>query len=74
MPSLYRILALSTVVATALAAVTPLHTVEKFQGVTNGKFIVKLKDGVPKAKILEQVAQGGKVTHDWNIINGFAGV
>ena len=74
MPSLNRILAFSTVVATALAAVTPLHTVEKFQGVTNGKFIVKLKDDVPKAKILKQAAQGGKVTHNWDIINGFAGV
>ncbi|GLB43248.1 putative peptidase S8 family protein [Lyophyllum shimeji] len=49
----------------------PLHTVQKFQGQTTGRYIVKLKDGVAKAPVLGRL--NAKVTHDWEIINGFAG-
>ncbi|KIM35761.1 hypothetical protein M413DRAFT_32226 [Hebeloma cylindrosporum] len=54
----------------ALGAVTPLHTIERFNGATTGRFIVKAKDGVSKDKLLAKV--GSSVTHNWEILNGFA--
>jgi len=54
----------------AFAVPTTLHTVQKFDGQTTGRYIVKLKDGVAKSSVLGQV--NAKLTHDWEIINGFA--
>lgn len=51
----------------------PLREVERFAGKTSGKFIVKLKEGASKAAIIGKLKAGSKVTHDWKILNGFAG-
>ncbi|KAF8167100.1 serine protease [Crassisporium funariophilum] len=65
--------AFSLLGATALAAVTPLHAIEKFSGETTGKYIVTLKKGVSKANVLSKIKNTGSVTHDWENFNGFAG-
>ena len=62
----FSLLALS-----ALGTVTPLHAIERFDGLTTGRFIVKVKDGVSKENLLAKV--GPAVTHNWDILNGFAG-
>jgi len=59
----------------ALVGVTNALTIEKYQGPTTGNYIVQLKDGVSKASILSNIKAGnGRITHDWSIINGFAGM
>jgi len=62
-----------SLLATALASVTPLHSIEKYHGETTGRLIVKLKDGASKASLLRQFASSANVTHDWQNFNGFAG-
>ena len=59
--------------APVLGAPTPLRQVEKFNGATTGKYIVKFKDGVSKEPMVSQL--GSAVTHDWDstFLNGFAG-
>ena len=69
--------AIITAVALALPAfaspVAPLHDIDKFSGATTGKYIVKLKDSASKAAILAKINKAS-VTHDWGLINGFAGM
>lgn len=67
------VLAALTLVAPVFAAPTSLRTVEKYDGKTSGKFIVKLKDGVSKSAILRLLKGGSAVTDDWKLFNGFAG-
>jgi hypothetical protein len=55
----------------ALGTVTPLHAIERFNGTTTGRFIVNVKDGIRKENLLAKV--GPAVTHNWEILNGFAG-
>ncbi|KAG5633832.1 hypothetical protein H0H81_004981 [Sphagnurus paluster] len=57
--------------APAFAAPTaPTHAVQKFQGATTGRYIVKLKDGVAKSAVFG--TKKVKLTHDWTLLNGFA--
>ena len=50
-------------------------TVSKYPGAPEGRYIVKVKDGVSKDALVEQVEQAhGEVTNNWSIINGFAGL
>ena len=50
-------------------------TVSKYPGAPEGRYIVKMKDGVNKDPLVEQVEQAhGEVTNNWSIINGFAGL
>ncbi|KAJ3576376.1 hypothetical protein NP233_g467 [Leucocoprinus birnbaumii] len=65
--------ALSLFVATSLSAPTALHTVETFDGETTGRHIVTLKEGVSKASLIAQIKQNATITHEFDIINGFAG-
>lgn len=60
------------IAAPAFASPSPLRAIEKFDGKTTGRFIVKLKDGASKATVVQQL-KANAVTHDWQIINGFAG-
>jgi len=60
--------------ASALAAVAPIHAVEKYHGETTGRFIVQLKKGVSKDSVVQQVGAGSNVTHNWQNLNGFAGM
>jgi cerevisin len=65
---------LSVFVTSALAAVAPLRTVEKYHGETNGRYIVTLKDGSTKSDLFGQLRLSkSNITHDWDIVNGFAG-
>ena len=60
-----------SVAGSALAALA----IDKYAGETTGRHIVQLKDGADKASLLSQVrAKGSQVTHNWNLINGFAGM
>ncbi|KXN86834.1 Subtilisin-like serine protease pepC [Leucoagaricus sp. SymC.cos] len=60
-------------VASALSAPTALHTIETYAGETTGRHIVTLKAGVDKTNLINQVKQNATVTHEFDIINGFAG-
>jgi len=62
------------VAASALAAAPPLHAVEQYHGETTGRFIVQVKQGVSKDSIVQLVDAGSNVTHNWQNLNGFAGV
>lgn len=48
-----------------------LHTVEKYQGATTGRYIVKLKEDVTKSSVVSGLRKS--VIHDWKHLNGFAG-
>ncbi|KAM6496331.1 serine protease [Amanita muscaria] len=65
-------LALLALVVPVLCIPTGLLTVESANGQTSGKYIVTLKKGVNKADLFSQ-AKTFNVTHEWDIINGFAG-
>ena len=65
------VVSFSFLALSALGTVTPLHAIERFDGLTTGRFIVKVKDGVSKENLLAKV--GPAVTHNWDILNGFAG-
>ncbi|RDB17350.1 Cuticle-degrading protease [Hypsizygus marmoreus] len=58
--------------APVFSSPTPLRTVEKFEGKTSGKYIVKLKEGASKAAVIGKL-RNSTVTHDWKLLNGFAG-
>ncbi|KAG5652709.1 hypothetical protein H0H81_004022 [Sphagnurus paluster] len=69
---LTTLLALFLAVPT-LSAPSPLLDVEQSAGpAVHGRYIVKLKNGASKAKIFKQL-RNSNVTHDWNVIHGFAG-
>ena len=68
-------IAVTILAASALAVASPLHAVEKYHdGETTGRFIVQVKQGVPKDSIVQLVDAGSNVTHNWQNLNGFAGV
>ncbi|KAG6908317.1 hypothetical protein DXG01_005293 [Tephrocybe rancida] len=71
MPFFTLILTAFALVAPVLATPAPLRTVERFNGETTGKFIVKLKEGVSKSDVLASL--NVNVTHEWDLIHGFAG-
>ncbi|KAF9445349.1 peptidase 1 [Macrolepiota fuliginosa MF-IS2] len=65
---------LSLFIASALAApTTTLHTIETFDGEKTGRFLVTLKPGVSKTSLVDQIKKNATVTHEWDLINGFAG-
>lgn len=63
---------LALLAVAAVDAATPLRPVEIFRGDTSGRYIVKLKDGTSKSSLLAGI-KSANVTHDWKVINGFAG-
>jgi len=75
-----RFLAAATAIVSALI-VSPVSGVahipiQKYNGAT-GRYIVQLKEGADKSSLLSQLMQavdGQVITHDWSIINGFAGM
>jgi len=62
-------------VAASLGAPTSLYSTEGFQRQTTGGYIVSLREGVSRANLIAQIKQNQNtnVTHDFGIINGFAG-
>ena len=55
----------------ALAAPTSLKSIEKFDGETTGKYIVKFKAGVSRRKWVNKLK--ATPSAEWDIINGIAG-
>lgn len=62
-----------SVLHSVFAVPTTLHTIEKYAGETTGRHLIKLKPDVDKTSLVQQMKEAGNVTHEWNIINGFAG-
>ncbi|KAG5636054.1 hypothetical protein H0H81_009251 [Sphagnurus paluster] len=70
---LTSIVATITLAVPIFASPVLLHPIQKFDGEITGKYIVKLKNGIPLANVLGQLV-GARITHsDWTIINAFAG-
>ena len=66
----------ATILFTLVSAATQTP-IEKYNGTTTGRYIVQMKDGADRADLQSLILQavgGQKITHDWNIINGFAGM
>jgi cerevisin len=59
-------------VASALDMPTALYPIETFDGETTGKHIVTLKLGVNKDDLLKTLEAKVTVTHEWDVIKGFA--
>ncbi|KAG6906165.1 hypothetical protein DXG01_015515 [Tephrocybe rancida] len=55
----------------AFAAPATLLRIEKFNGPTSGRYIVRLKPDTAKASFLKAI--NTNPSHNWNVINGFAG-
>ncbi|KAF9535407.1 serine proteinase 2 [Crepidotus variabilis] len=67
-------LALITLATSAIAAVTPIRSIETYKGETTGRHIIQLKQGASKDSVLANARLSKEaITHDWDIINGFAG-
>src|SRR4051812_12322199 len=65
-----------TLAIPALASpVVPLHEIRTVAGETSGRYIVKLKDAKAKSNALAKLSASARtrVTHDWDLIHGFAG-
>ncbi|GLB43175.1 putative peptidase S8 family protein [Lyophyllum shimeji] len=74
----YKAMHFATTVFAAIALALPviaspplLHSIQKANGETSGKYIVKLKHGVSKDDIFSQL-NVENVTEQWTLINGFA--
>ncbi|KAF9562998.1 serine protease [Agrocybe pediades] len=65
------ILAVSMVLPT-IAAPSPLHTVQKYDGETTGKYIVQFKKGASRKTWIKKLKLTNKVA-DWDLVNGFGG-
>jgi len=59
--------------AFAIAAPAATHTVKKFAGEKTGRLIVQLKPGVVRTNVFALVGKNATITHEWDLINGFAG-
>jgi cerevisin len=66
-------LSVLTVLHSVFAVPTTLHTIEKYAGETTGRHVIQLKPGFDKARLVQQMKKAGNVTHEWDIVNGFAG-
>lgn len=70
--TLAALLSLS-VAGVVLAAPASLKSVERFQGETTGKYIVKFKPGVSRRKWLNRLKAAPSAV-EWDLINGIAGI
>jgi len=72
-----QFVALALCVLSVLAAPSPLVPVTKTKDAIAGRYIVTFKDNVAQSDGVSSVTSGislqSKITHEWNIINGFAG-
>jgi len=61
----------------ALAASSPLVPVKKTNNPVPGQYVVTLKDGVDRvvsvSSLVSDISSDSTITHEWDIINGFAG-
>jgi len=73
-----QFVALALCVLPVLAAPSPpLVTVKKANNPVAGRYIVTFKNGIDSSagvsSITSRVSSQSKVTHEWDIVNGFAG-
>jgi len=71
-----QFVALFLCVLPVLAAPSPLVSVKKTENAIAGRYIVTLKDNVDHvgvSSVSSGISSQSEVTHDWSIINGFAG-
>ncbi|KAG5641207.1 hypothetical protein DXG03_005771, partial [Asterophora parasitica] len=66
----FFVTAIIVLAAPVFAGPAPLRVVSDK---SNGRYIVKLKDGIAKSQVFGQLGKDLKVTHDWSVIHGFAG-
>ncbi|XP_006464052.1 serine proteinase [Agaricus bisporus var. bisporus H97] len=64
---------LALLVASAVGAPAAIHSIETFDGETTGKHIIMLKEGVKKEDLFANFKAKVAVSHQWELINGFAG-
>ena len=64
---------LAATIVSAFAVPTTVHTVHTFAGEKTGRLIVKLKPGVARTNVLAHVGDNVTITHEWDLVNGFAG-
>lgn len=65
-----NLVVLALCVLSALSAPSPLINVQKAKEPIGGRYIVTLKEGADRKTNIGSVSS---VTHEWDIINGFAG-
>jgi len=72
-----QFVALILCVLPVLAAPSPLVPVTKTKNAVAGSYIVTFKDGVPHpagiSSVTSKISSQSEITHEWTIINGFAG-
>jgi len=72
-----QFVALVLCVLPVFAAPSPLVTVKKTKNATPGRYIVTFKNDVVRStgvsSITSKIGSQSKITHEWDIINGFAG-
>ena len=73
-----QLVALVLCVLQVIAAPSPLVTVKKAKKAIAGHYIVTFKNDVIRSEGVSSVTSGissqSKVTHEWDIVNGFAGI
>jgi len=72
-----KFVALVLYILPALAAPSPLVSVKKTRDAVPGRYIVTFKNDVNRvagiSSIAKKISPQSEVTHEWDIINGFAG-
>ena len=72
-----QFVALVLCILPVLAAPSPLITVKKTKSAIPGRYIVTFKNDVVRSAGVSSITSGissqSKITHEWDIINGFAG-
>ncbi|KXN86847.1 hypothetical protein AN958_09583 [Leucoagaricus sp. SymC.cos] len=63
---------LAVLIASTYAAPAAIHTVETFAGEKTGRLLVTLKSGVTRSSFLNEFRENATITHEWDLINGFA--
>jgi len=64
---------LAATFSSSIAIHAALHTVQAFAGEKTGRLIVKLKPGAARTNVFALVGENATITHEWDLINGFAG-
>lgn len=72
-----NLIILTLCVLPAFSAPSPIVTVQKVKEPIAGRYIVILKDGASREANIDTLSRkingASSITHEWNIINGFAG-
>jgi len=72
-----QFVALALCVLPVFAAPSPLVPITKTKNAVAGRYIVTFKDGVTHptgiSSVTSKISSQSEITHEWTIINGFAG-